>query len=45
MKSDEMKTGCGLTESYKEGYGSKKSCFATDYDNLPNYTTSLPIKP
>jgi hypothetical protein len=29
-KSKEVKTGCKLAESSKEGYGSKKGCFADD---------------
>jgi hypothetical protein len=32
-KSEEMKTGCNLAESSKEGYGSKRGCFANDDDN------------
>jgi hypothetical protein len=26
VKSKEVKTGCNLAESYKEGYGSKRAC-------------------
>jgi hypothetical protein len=33
-KSKEVKTGCSnLTESSKEGYGSKSRCFANDDDD------------
>jgi hypothetical protein len=32
-KSKDVKTGYNLTESSKEGYGSKKGCFANDDDD------------
>jgi hypothetical protein len=31
-KSKEVNTGCHLAESSKEGYGSKRGCFANDDD-------------
>jgi hypothetical protein len=32
-KSKEVKTGCNLTESSKEGYGSRRAVFANDDDD------------
>jgi hypothetical protein len=33
VKSEELKHGSNLTESFKEGYGSKKGCSSNDNDD------------
>jgi hypothetical protein len=41
-KSKEVKTGSNLAESSKDGYGSKRGCFANDGDDTLMNNFSLP---